>query len=136
MNQSLSNPLSDMTLDYSSGLPVWIQIKNRISYLIGSGEYTAGDRLPTVRSLALDLDISYNTVNRAYMDLERDGVIMTRKGRGTFVSEQISHPTNESDMQTLQLLVDECLQTARNAGMSDKDILEFIEQRIQHHANY
>ena len=45
-------------------------------------------RLPTVRALAVDLDISYNTVNRAYMDLEREGYITTRKGRGTFVAER------------------------------------------------
>lgn len=78
------NPLASFELDYNSGLPVWIQVKNRIAYLIGSGEYKAGDQLPTVRSLAVDLDISYNTVNRAYMDLEREGYISTRKGRGTF----------------------------------------------------
>ena len=76
------NPLASFELDYNSGLPVWIQVKNRIAYLIGSGEYKAGDQLPTVRSLAVDLDISYNTVNRAYMDLEREGYISTRKGKG------------------------------------------------------
>ena len=65
------NPLASFELDYNSGLPVWIQVKNRIAYLIGSGEYKAGDQLPTVRSLAVDLDISYNTVNRAYMDFAR-----------------------------------------------------------------
>ena len=75
------NPLASFELDYNSGLPVWIQVKNRIAYLICSGEYKAGDQLPTVRSLAVDLDISYNTVNRAYMDLEREGYISTRKGR-------------------------------------------------------
>ncbi len=70
--------LETFALDHTSGLPVWIQIKNRIAYLIGSGAYGPGDRLPTVRALAVDLDISYNTVNRAYMDLEREGYISTR----------------------------------------------------------
>ena len=74
--------LESLEIDYGSGLPVWIQVKNRIAYLIGSGVYVAGDKLPTVRALAVDLDISYNTVNRAYMDLEREGYISTRKGRG------------------------------------------------------
>ena len=78
--------LESFAIDHSSGLPVWIQIKNRIAYLIGSGAFVPGDRLPTVRALAVDLDISYNTVNRAYMDLEREGYISTRKGRGTFRS--------------------------------------------------
>ena len=61
------NALESFAIDHNSGLPVWIQIKNRIAYLIGSGSYAPGDRLPTVRALAVDLDISYNTVNRAYM---------------------------------------------------------------------
>ena len=74
------NPLASFELDYNSGLPVWIQVKNRIAYLIGSGEYKAGDQLPTVRSLAVDLDISYNTVNRAYMDLEREGTSPRARG--------------------------------------------------------
>ena len=56
--------LESFAIDHSSGLPVWIQIKNRIAYLIGSGAFVPGDRLPTVRALAVDLDISYNTVNR------------------------------------------------------------------------
>lgn len=73
--------LESFAIDHNSGLPVWIQIKNRIAYLIGSGAFVPGDRLPTVRALAVDLDISYNTVNRAYMDLEREGYITTRKGR-------------------------------------------------------
>ena len=80
--------LESFAIDHNSGLPVWIQIKNRIAYLIGSGAFVPGDRLPTVRALAVDLDISYNTVNRAYMDLEREGYISTRKGRGTFVAER------------------------------------------------
>ena len=76
------NPLATFEIDYNSGLPVWIQVKNRIAYLIGTGEYAPGDRLPTVRALAVDLDISYNTVNRAYMDLEREGYITTHlRGR-------------------------------------------------------
>ncbi len=74
--------LESFAIDHNSGLPVWIQIKNRIAYLIGSGAFVPGDRLPTVRALAVDLDISYNTVNRAYMDLEREGYITTRKGTG------------------------------------------------------
>lgn len=71
--------LESFVIDHNSGLPVWIQIKNRIAYLIGSGAFVPGDRLPTVRALAVDLDISYNTVNRAYMDLEREGYISTAR---------------------------------------------------------
>ena len=54
--------LETFALDHTSGLPVWIQIKNRIAYLIGSGAYGPGDRLPTVRALAVDLDMMMNVL--------------------------------------------------------------------------
>ena len=109
------NPLASFELDYNSGLPVWIQVKNRIAYLIGSGEYKAGDQLPTVRSLAVDLDISYNTVNRAYMDLEREGYISTRKGRGTFVAERHAVGAALAADNPVELLADDLIRTCANA---------------------
>lgn len=124
------DPLYDFQLDYNSGLPVWIQVKNRIAYLIGSGEYAAGDQLPTVRKLAVDLDISYNTVNRAYMDLEREGYISTRKGRGTFVSEQKTSAEGASQDGPLELVVDDMIRACTQAGMHDKDVLALVEKRL------
>lgn len=120
--------LDSFQLDYSNGLPVWIQIRNRITYLIGSGRYVPGDRLPTVRSLAVDLDISYNTVNRAYMDLERDGCIVTRKGRGTFVADVPSVRTAQID-GTVDLLVGELVTAASNAGMTEEDVVALVRAR-------
>lgn len=120
-------PLKGFELDYNGGLPVWIQIKNRISYLIGSGEYRAGDKLPTVRSLAVDLDISYNTVNRAYIDLEREGHITTRRGRGTFVAEMSSEAVVDN---SVELLADELIRTALNAGLGEADIVELVQRRF------
>ena len=115
---------------YNSGLPVWIQVKNRIAYLIGSGEYKAGDQLPTVRSLAVDLDISYNTVNRAYMDLEREGYISTRKGRGTFVAERHAVGAALAADNPVELLADDLIRTCANAGMADDDILALVQARL------
>ncbi len=122
------DPLSEFELDYSSGLPVWVQLKNRISYLIATNKYSQGDQLPTVRKLAVDLDISYNTVNRAYMDLEREGFITTRKGRGTFVAA----PPNgiAIDSGHVELVVDDMIRTCRNSGMSTDDILAIVKRRL------
>lgn len=126
------NPLESFEIDYSSGLPVWIQVKNRIAYLIGSGEYRAADRLPTVRALAIDLDISYNTVNRAYMDLEREGYISTRKGRGTFVAERRSVGAAMASDSPVELLADDLIRTCSNSGMSDDDVLGLVQARLAH----
>ena len=53
-------------LDEHSGIPLWVQLRNRLMYLIDSGHYQAGDRLPTVRALAADLNVNYHTVNKVY----------------------------------------------------------------------
>lgn len=124
--------LESFELDYSSGLPVWIQVKNRIAYLIGSGEYAASDRLPTVRALAVDLDISYNTVNRAYMDLEREGYITTRKGRGTFVAERNDVGAARATDSPVELLIDDMIFACAHAGMNEEDILGMVKARLSH----
>lgn len=129
---SENNPLGGFELDYDSGLPVWIQVKNRIAYLIGSGGYSVGDRLPTVRKLAVDLDISYNTVNRAYMDLEREGYISTRKGRGTFVAQRGDLGCVRLADSPIELVVDDMIQSCLNAGMTEQDIIPLVEMRLDH----
>lgn len=123
------NPLDSFEINHSNDLPVWIQLKNRLAFLIASGEYNAGDQLPTVRALAVDLDISYNTVNRAYMDLEREGYISTRKGRGTFVAEIEGKGILAVD-DTVWVLADEFVRAAMNAGMDEEAILSFIKSRL------
>lgn len=124
------SPLESFEIDHGSGLPVWIQVKNRIAYLIGVGTYGEGDRLPTVRSLAVDLDISYNTVNRAYMDLEREGYIVTRKGRGTFVAERHAVGANLATDTPVELLIDDMIRTCANAGLADDDIVALVQARL------
>ena len=119
-------------IDHNSGLPVWIQIKNRIAYLIGSGAFVPGDRLPTVRALAVDLDISYNTVNRAYMDLEREGYISTRKGRGTFVAERHDLGAHTASDSPIELVIDDMIRVCSNAGLADDDIVAMVQARLAH----
>ena len=126
------SPLESFEIDYSTGLPVWIQVKNRIAYLIGSGEYKAGDRLPTVRALAVDLDISYNTVNRAYMDLEREGYISTRKGRGMFVAERNDIGAARATDSPVELLIDDMINACSHAGLNEDDILAMVKARLAH----
>lgn len=122
--------LEGFELDYAGGLPVWIQIKNRITYLIGKGVYKEGDRLPTVRKIAVDLDISYNTVNRAYMDLEREGYVSTRKGRGTFVAARHAVGCARATDTPIELVVDDMIQACLRAGLSEDDIVPLVETRI------
>lgn len=130
--RSTMGVLESFAIDHSSGLPVWIQIKNRIAYLIGSGAFVPGDRLPTVRALAVDLDISYNTVNRAYMDLEREGYISTRKGRGTFVAERHDLGAHTVSDSPIELVIDDMIRVCSNAGLADDDIVAMVQARLAH----
>ncbi|WP_165044280.1 GntR family transcriptional regulator [Adlercreutzia sp. ZJ138] len=124
------NPLQSFEIDYNNGLPTWIQVKNRVAYLIGTGVFAEGEKLPTVRSLAVDLDISYNTVNRAYMDLEREGYITTRRGRGTFVAEQRNAGANRLTDSPVELVIDDMIRACSSAGMDDDDILTMVKARL------
>ena len=66
-----------ITIDDDSGIPIWLQLRNRLIYLITSGFYDTGDKLPTVREMAVELGINYNTVSKVYQDIERDGYIVS-----------------------------------------------------------
>ena len=124
--------LKSFEIDYAGGMPVWIQIKNRIAYLIGSGAFAEVDQLPTVRGLAAELDISYNTVNRAYMDLEREGYISTRKGRGTFVAPRRDIGANRASDSPIELVIDDMIRACSNAGLADDDIVAMVQARLAH----
>ena len=69
-------------IDESSGLPVWVQLRNRFVYLIKTGHYQPGDQLPSVRTLAAEAAINYNTVSKVYQSLEEDGYIVSKRRPG------------------------------------------------------
>ena len=73
-------------LDGTSSIPVYVQLREQVLHAISRGQLVQGDQLPTVREVAVALAINPNTVNRAYADLEREGVLVSKRGRGTFIS--------------------------------------------------
>jgi GntR family transcriptional regulator len=75
-------------INRKSEVPVYLQIVDQIKHLIAAGRLRPGEQLPTIRQLAVDLGVARNTVAHAYKELNREGVISTRQGRGTLVSEQ------------------------------------------------
>src|SRR5580704_8117811 len=77
-----------LKLDLHSGVPVYRQIIDQVRGGMAAGTLTAGDQLPTVRQLAVDLEINPNTVMRAYRELELGGMLETHQGTGTFISEK------------------------------------------------
>ena len=86
-------PAGDLfQLDDASSIPVWLQLKNRFIYLITSGFYLPGDQLPTVRGLAAEVEVNYNTVSKVYQSLEEDGYIVSKRRLGAFVADVSDKP--------------------------------------------
>lgn len=98
---------------------------------VASGALAPGDQLPTVRQLAVDLEVNPNTIVRAYRELEYDGLLETHQGTGTFISEQkISRPEDERQRQLAQIVFD-TIARAGAAGFTIQDLLERLRAAAQ-----
>lgn len=114
-----------------SGVPLYVQIEEQVKTAIASGVLESGERLPTVRELALELTINPNTVARAYRELERAGFITTTPGRGTFVTIQSAPIMSESERRRrLSDVVERMLTEARALGYSDDDIVRAVQEAV------
>ena len=106
-----------------SGVPIYVQIGEQVRAMVAAGQLPPGRQLPTIRQLAADLRVNYNTVARAYLDLDRDGVITTVQGRGTFVvgvpdAAQAARLREEK----LRSIVQGALEEAHRLGYGRKEI--------------
>lgn len=116
-------------LDLKSGVPFYRQIIDQVKSAIATGEVGPGDRLPTVRQLAVDLSVNPNTVSRAYTELELTGLVETQMGSGTFVGQR---PVTQDDVERrrqLDQLCQEFLARASGYGFTLDDVLENLAQR-------
>jgi len=78
--------VTDLVVDTASSTPVWEQLRDQVARYVASGQLPPGTRLPAIRQLANDLGVAPGTVARAYSELERDGLITTRRAQGSFVA--------------------------------------------------
>lgn len=110
-------------LDIQSGVPVYRQIIDQVTGGMASGVLKAGDQLPTVRQLAVDLAINPNTVVRAYGELEIRGVLETQQGTGTFISRQKIKRDEVERQRRLNQLVSEFIARAGAMGFTVQELL-------------
>jgi GntR family transcriptional regulator len=115
-------------LDLHSGVPVYRQLIDRITEGIASGMLTAGDQLPTVRQVAVDLSINPNTVARAWRELEIRGVLETQQGTGTFISRQKVRRDEVERQRHLSQLVSDFVARAGAAGLTVTDLVEQLRE--------
>jgi GntR family transcriptional regulator len=113
------------------GLPIYLQLKQKIENLIESGSWKKGQRLPTERDLAKQLGVSRNTVSLAYRQLETEGLITSRQGRGTFVAEADEIVRLENKRERLLQIIDGALKDAFSLGISLEEFLTAVERRVE-----
>ena len=111
-------------LDEQSGVPVYRQIIDQVTGSMAAGVLTAGDQLPTVRQVAVDLAINPNTVMRAYRELEIRGVLETQQGTGTFISQKKVKRDEVERQRQLNQLVSEFAGRAGASGFTVRELLE------------
>src|SRR3954469_8069084 len=108
-----------LSIDPSDPTPLYAQLDRAIRSAIGSGRLKAGDRLPTVRQLAVDLRVNANTVARVFGELERSGVVETRRGVGTFIKDRPVDVLSTGERERrLSSLIDRFLDETATLGIS------------------
>ncbi|MEW6094300.1 MAG: GntR family transcriptional regulator [Chloroflexota bacterium] len=121
----------NIELDFRSGIPIYLQLVGRIKEMIADGHLKPGDQLPTVRALATELRVNFNTVARAYRILDEAGVISTQQGRGTYILE--NPPPEVSDAMrsaTFETLTERYLADATRLGFSPEEILSILRKKV------
>jgi DNA-binding transcriptional regulator YhcF (GntR family) len=118
----------EFRLDLRSGVPVYRQIIDQVRAGIASGTLTAGDQLPTVRQLAVDLAINPNTVLRAYRELELGGFLETQQGTGTFITQKKVRRDEAERARQLSQLAGEFLSRAGAAGFTAEELLDQLRE--------
>ena len=118
----------EFKVEQDSKVPIYVQIEGQIRAMIAAGQLRPGDQLPTIRELAADLRVNYNTIARVYLDLDHDGVISTQRGRGTFVAG-VPDDKEMAKMreEKLEAIVRSALDEARSLGYSPDEIAATFE---------
>jgi GntR family transcriptional regulator len=128
----MKNLTDNIQLDFRSGVPIYTQIVEQVKGQVVGGELKPGDQLPTVRALALELRVNFNTVARAYRLLDEAGIISTQQGRGTYILE-VPPPeqTEKLRRQALEALTRDYLHEAIRLGCEPGEIQAALKEQIE-----
>jgi len=118
-------------VETKSFIPIYEQIKKELKSKISQGILKAGEPLPSIRELATQLLINPNTVARAYRELEQEGFIYTRKGKGCYVSDNSSSLVKEEGTNVLNQAFDRAIEEAKKLKLEPEEIRRLFEQRLE-----
>ena len=113
----------------NDGVPIYLQIVNQVKYLVGSGRLSSGEELPPIRVLAQQLLVNPNTVARAYLELERAGVVTKRHGSGTYISEAGSPLARRERLKILTQRADALSAEARHLDVDLDEVIKLLRER-------
>ena len=121
-----------LQLDFHSGLPIYTQIVNQIQSQLANGILKPGDQLPTVRALASELRVNFNTVARAYRILDEVRIISTQQGRGTFITEKPPPEVSEKlRHESLSALTNRFITEALRLGFSEREVSQMVRDSLK-----
>ncbi|MBU5427505.1 GntR family transcriptional regulator [Tissierella pigra] len=115
---------------FNDNLPIYSQIMNLIRKKIVSGELKGGDKLTSVRETSTELKVNPNTIQRAYQELEREGLVFTQRGMGTFVTEDMKIIKDLKNNMASNI-IKSFLADMESLGFTSKDIIELINERVK-----
>jgi GntR family transcriptional regulator len=117
-------------IDPSSHVPIYLQIADEVRAAVAAGIYRPGEALPSLRALAIDVQVNPNTVQRAYDELEREGLVYCQRGKGLFVAEQGAASAHRRAVDSLRKAFQEGIRAGLAAGMKSKQIAEVFKAAI------
>ena len=120
----------DFRLDIKSGVPFYRQIVDQIRYAIASRQLLPGEQLPTIRDLAVQLEINPNTARKAYSELEILGVLDTQQGTGTFVAERKIEIAEAEKDRMLGQICDELVARGHQYNLTPEQIVDHLQRRL------
>ena len=128
----MSNKKLNLQIDFRSGLPIYTQIVNQIQVQVFGGVLKPGDQLPTVRAMAEELRVNFNTVARAYRLLDEARIISTQQGRGTYITE-IPPPnvTEQLRKESLEALTRRFLSEAMRLDFTRVEINQMVDNQLK-----
>ncbi len=119
-----------ISINQQSKIPIFKQLIESIKLKIASGELSKGEQLPSVRELAVSLSLNPNTVMKSYKELEMEGFVKTKMGKGVFVNEDLSDSAiNNLKKKILFQKIDEMVKTAKMLNIDKNEIINEIEKR-------
>ena len=128
----MANKKLILQIDFRSGLPIYTQIVNQVQAQVMSGRLKHNDQLPTVRALAEELRVNFNTVARAYRILDEARIISTQQGRGTYITE-IPPPNVSAELrrETLEALTERYIGEAMRLDFSKNEIRQMVSDQLK-----